>query len=643
MLFCSMSFSTFIPSRCLGVAGAALLALSAVSARADVAVTNIATNTTLRYPVALLEGSSDAPENSKLTVVNRTSKKSSRNFETTTVGGRFKALTELVPGRNTIVLNDGKKSLRFFLTYEPMTTPYIVRMIYVTDAAGNTKYSTPKANDPQDYKAKLNIVAKLMQTATAESLNAAGLGRRTFRLETDANGDVIVHTVNSGHPASYYHAFSDDQVLYREVNNMLVPQFPTTEAKNVVLMGFSEYDAVKRRGLSHTALGGGGQGLFGSLDMFSWPSTLQQVQPIFNDNTPVDPTVTFDDSGNRGRMWGLSATTIGATLHELGHALGLPHSTFRYSVMSRGFDQINRMFSLTEPVKAPNAPPLISKPEETATFDRVSSDRLAFTHWFEMDKKGYTKLPSPKIQVDGASGKVVINAPAGVRFVGVDRDAYTRDSKVYPDAAPQTVEFTREELARMAGGDGFSVLVIDNNANQANAGGSEFANPANFIHNWKLSESALVWPDSKLLPEVDAAEAENIVGQLAARPAQNFAPAYVDLQERYAPLGATDMRRVFALSEITSEQEQKVTLLTGSDDALRVWVNGQPVLSKLTMRGATPDEDATPITLRAGRNTLLLEVLNGSEGWGFFARLATSDKARQPLVVNAAGQVVTGK
>ena len=59
--------------------------------------------------------------------------------------------------------------------------------------------------------------------------------------------------------------------------------------------------------------------------------------------------------------------------------------------MSRGFDQVNRMFSLTEPVRTPNTPSLRPKPEETGMFDRVSADRLAFTHWFEMDKKTYTR------------------------------------------------------------------------------------------------------------------------------------------------------------------------------------------------------------------------------------------------------------
>lgn len=626
-----MSFLPLISSRRSLAPGLALFtaALAASqTAHADVKVTNIESDTTLRYPVALLEGTSDAPENSKLTVVNQTSKKASRLFETTTIGGRFKALAELRPGRNTIVLSDGQKSQTFHLKYEPQTTPYIVRMIYLTDEAGDTKYASPNPNDPQDYKAKLNTVAKLMQTATAESLNAAGLGRKTFNLETDAEGDVVIHTVKANHSGSYYHAIPDDQVLYREINEFLQPNFPTQQAKNVVIMGFSQYDAANRKPLSHTALGGGGQGLFGSLNLFSWPSNFQQVQPIFSDNTPVDPATAFNDSGGRNRMWGLAATTIGATLHELGHALGLPHSPVRTDVMSRGFDQINRMFILTEPNRNADQPPLRPKPEEAASFGRVSSERLAFTHWFEMDRKRTTRIAPPDVQVDAATGKVTINAGAGVRFVGIDRADLTRDSRVYPGTAPKTVEFTIDELTKLAGGEGFSLLVIDDNASQTSAGAAKFANPATFIRGWKFSPTALAWADTTQLPEVNATQ---IAEQLAALPAQKSDPAYIDLQARYAAQGPTDNHRAFALTEITSDKEQQVQLLTGSDDGLRVWLNGQLVLTKNTMRGATPDDDTTPITLKAGRNTLLLEVLNGSEDWGFFARLAGADGTFIPI------------
>lgn len=45
------------------------------------------------------------------------------------------------------------------------------------------------------------------------------------------------------------------------------------------------------------------------------------------------------------------------------------------------------------------------------------------------------------------------------------------------------------------------------------------------------------------------------------------------------------------------------------------------------------------LRLKAGWNTLLLEVLNGAEDWGFFARLVAADAGRLPLLMNEDGQV----
>jgi hypothetical protein len=62
--------------------------------------------------------------------------------------------------------------------------------------------------------------------------------------------------------------------------------------------------------------------------------------------------------------------------------------------------------------------------------------------------------------------------------------------------------------------------------------------------------------------------------------------------------------------------------LLGSDDGARVWLNGQEVFSVNTIRGVQPDQDAIPgLTLRAGKNLLLVKVGQGVGGWGLAARL----------------------
>ena len=56
----------------------------------------------------------------------------------------------------------------------------------------------------------------------------------------------------------------------------------------------------------------------------------------------------------------------------------------------------------------------------------------------------------------------------------------------------------------------------------------------------------------------------------------------------------------------------------GRDDAIRVWLNGKQVLAQKVMGGAAPDQDKVKLALKAGRNELLMKIVNGGGPSGFF-------------------------
>lgn len=85
----------------------------------------------------------------------------------------------------------------------------------------------------------------------------------------------------------------------------------------------------------------------------------------------------------------------------------------------------------------------------------------------------------------------------------------------------------------------------------------------------------------------------------------------------------------YAYTEITSDRERDVTLYTGSDQCLVVWVNNELVLRRIVYRAAAPDQDRTPIHLKKGKNKILVKSANGWEGWSFYFRLG--DKYGLPL------------
>lgn len=97
---------------------------------------------------------------------------------------------------------------------------------------------------------------------------------------------------------------------------------------------------------------------------------------------------------------------------------------------------------------------------------------------------------------------------------------------------------------------------------------------------------------------------------------------YVDLFHNLSPnLNCTAYAHVY----LQSAQERKCELVYGSDDGIRIWLNSELLQSLHLRRAANPDDNTTPITLKAGWNSLLLKIDQGTGGWGFFMRIRSAD------------------
>ena len=76
----------------------------------------------------------------------------------------------------------------------------------------------------------------------------------------------------------------------------------------------------------------------------------------------------------------------------------------------------------------------------------------------------------------------------------------------------------------------------------------------------------------------------------------------------------------YAWAEIEVPEATKVVLGIGSDDGVRVWVNGEMIHENWTGGRVEKDDDVMGVTLKAGKNHLLLKVQNQQLGWGFACR-----------------------
>ncbi|MCB9915246.1 MAG: ThuA domain-containing protein [Planctomycetes bacterium] len=68
---------------------------------------------------------------------------------------------------------------------------------------------------------------------------------------------------------------------------------------------------------------------------------------------------------------------------------------------------------------------------------------------------------------------------------------------------------------------------------------------------------------------------------------------------------------------VESPREQTVEFTMGSDDGLRVWLNGELIHDKDVPRGLNPDEDRVRFHFFEGANDVLFEIVDGVAGWEF--------------------------
>jgi tetratricopeptide (TPR) repeat protein len=79
---------------------------------------------------------------------------------------------------------------------------------------------------------------------------------------------------------------------------------------------------------------------------------------------------------------------------------------------------------------------------------------------------------------------------------------------------------------------------------------------------------------------------------------------------------------VYAVTYVYSPDERTETLFVGGDDSMRVWLNGRLVHETTQLLNFDWSLDRVAVTLRPGRNTLLVKVNNVTESYYFRLRLA---------------------
>ena len=80
--------------------------------------------------------------------------------------------------------------------------------------------------------------------------------------------------------------------------------------------------------------------------------------------------------------------------------------------------------------------------------------------------------------------------------------------------------------------------------------------------------------------------------------------------------GALDHITSYALYTYESDKAQEATMKTGSDDSIKVWINGKVVFKNAVNRGRGMWQDEFGIDLKQGDNLIMVKISEAGGGWG---------------------------
>ncbi len=106
-----------------------------------------------------------------------------------------------------------------------------------------------------------------------------------------------------------------------------------------------------------------------------------------------------------------------------------------------------------------------------------------------------------------------------------------------------------------------------------------------------------------------------------------------DLKDMKANNLLGDVCATYLYRVVKSPGDHKMTLSLGSNDAIKVWVNGAVVHDKNVQRLLRPNEDQVTVDLRKGDNAILMKVVNYGASYAFYFRKADEQVGEFPFGV----------
>ncbi|CAL4171803.1 unnamed protein product, partial [Meganyctiphanes norvegica] len=317
-------------------------------------VLNIVDGEVLTHPLCLLRVTGNPEDANIAKITNINDNNSNETICSVNING-FNALILLIVGNNSLKIVCGNEELMINVKYEPDTNPRYVRLVYIT-CLNEEKFQGPKDIDRNVNSAikRIRTGMLLLQTFLAETLQAEGLRRRTFRLEMDKEGNPVVHVLQLPLTICEAQKISEENLWEAVALQILSSYLADKKCKYVAFFNGTRFSNPEKRVLNgeieimkhvkgQISLGGGGLALVGTGALYTWASNISEIIKSLMNKTSVDTNILMDFSGGRGTWGACYGTHLGSVMHELGHAMDLGHTP--HGIMARGFEDLHIFFT----------------------------------------------------------------------------------------------------------------------------------------------------------------------------------------------------------------------------------------------------------------------------------------------------------
>ena len=464
-----------------------------------------------------------------------------------------------------------------------------------------TVYFLPNDREPrQDIDAKIDKMLKRVHKFYADQMENYGYDK-TFRYETDPDGKALVHHIVGKH----------DDAQYRKNPASSFGEFAKKiQTPNTILLVFIDVSG-------------------GTIYVSGVTTSGDVCGAAYSGGRILIPA--YGGCFNRIPI-----------AHELGHTFGLPHDwrSGRY-IMSYGpgQDKISEAAALwldvhpyfnkhrvdaedrtsTSPPQIKDLPVIAYPPDVYHAYFEVTDDRL---HHAQLQS-----LPSWKKNELSMHGSQTLQGERGfVKYISTGKGARLTVVDVYGNSNSKWISFKDVKPTLILDISGQVTDVPDKNytsirgpwlwmiaPTEENMGGKDST------HIDSLAVVSANTVTEETVSKYGANEGEtvgNYVWTLGEIPPNG------NINTMLVNIGMTENTNLdditsYAFTTLVSETDQpNVMMRVGSDDSIKVWLNGEVVWSNATNRGYRKHDDVFPVNLKKGDNLLLVKVSDGSGSWG---------------------------